>query len=169
MAVGCRGLLQVVTLLSAAPISAPTAIRLDEGGMATAEQAVRRAMQQAISAEEVDDASCGGGGAAALAEGAVSADVSNCGGVGAGGSSGGSGGGGRIGVSQTRMLVLRIESPAVPTLDIIDLPGLVSSRRAGEPADLPEQTRCAVIAIGDTLTRTRDDFPEQTATSDDSF
>ena len=45
------------------------------------------------------------------------------------------------GISQTRMLVLRVTSPTVPSLDLVDLPGLVSARTDGEPPDMPEQTR----------------------------
>ena len=45
------------------------------------------------------------------------------------------------GVSRKRMLVLRVSSPTVPTLDFIDLPGLVQIPRPGEPQDMPEQTR----------------------------
>ena len=45
-----------------------------------------------------------------------------------------------VGVSQTRMLVLRVASPTVPSLDLVDLPGLVSTPQEGEPDDLPEQT-----------------------------
>ena len=45
-----------------------------------------------------------------------------------------------VGVSQTRMLVLRVSSPTVPSLDLVDLPGLVSVRRQGEPDDMAAQT-----------------------------
>lgn len=45
-----------------------------------------------------------------------------------------------VGVSQTRMLVLRVASPTVPSLDLVDLPGLVSVKRDGEPDDMAVQT-----------------------------
>ena len=38
------------------------------------------------------------------------------------------------------MLVLRVHSPTVPCLDLVDLPGLVSAKHKDEPDDLPEQT-----------------------------
>ena len=47
---------------------------------------------------------------------------------------------GLSGVSQTRMLVLRVRSPTVPSLDLVDLPGLVSAKRPGEPDNLAAQT-----------------------------
>ena len=48
---------------------------------------------------------------------------------------------GLVGVSLKRMLVLRVCSPSVPSLDLIDLPGLVNTRREGEPEDMAEQTK----------------------------
>ena len=44
------------------------------------------------------------------------------------------------GISRTHMLILSVNSPDVPNLDLVDLPGLVSARRANEPDDLPEQS-----------------------------
>lgn len=44
------------------------------------------------------------------------------------------------GISHTHMLILSVSSPDVPNLDLVDMPGLVSARREGEPDDLPEQT-----------------------------
>ena len=44
------------------------------------------------------------------------------------------------GVSQTHMLVLSVASPKVPTLDLVDLPGLVKNGRPGEPDDIEQQT-----------------------------
>ena len=43
-------------------------------------------------------------------------------------------------MSQTNMLVLRLSAPNVPSLDLVDLPGLVSVAQDGEPDDMPEQT-----------------------------
>lgn len=45
-----------------------------------------------------------------------------------------------VGISQERMLILSVSSPDVPDLDLVDLPGLVSSHRPGEPPELPRQT-----------------------------
>ena len=44
------------------------------------------------------------------------------------------------GISKTHMLILSVSSPDVPNLDLVDLPGLVSARRVGEPDDLPEKS-----------------------------
>ena len=49
------------------------------------------------------------------------------------------------GISHTRMLILKVFSNLVPTLDFIDLPGLVSAAAThdGEPEDMGPQTeRC---------------------------
>ena len=48
------------------------------------------------------------------------------------------------GISKKRMLVLSLSSPDVPTLDLVDLPGLVSAGLPDEPADLPEQTEALI-------------------------
>jgi hypothetical protein len=45
------------------------------------------------------------------------------------------------GISRERMLVLHVQSPSVPTLDFVDLPGLCSMPHKGEPKDMPDQTR----------------------------
>jgi hypothetical protein len=48
---------------------------------------------------------------------------------------------GLVGVSQSRMLVLRVHSPTVPSLDLVDLPGLVSVENHDEEGhDMPAQT-----------------------------
>eukprot|EP00966_Prymnesium_polylepis_P211607 4900310-Prymnesium_polylepis.2 len=44
------------------------------------------------------------------------------------------------GICSTRMLVLSLRSPSVPTIDLIDLPGLVQVPGPEDPADLPMQT-----------------------------
>ena len=44
------------------------------------------------------------------------------------------------GIISSRMLVLSVSSPDVPTLDLVDLPGIVTTRRKDEPEDLPQQT-----------------------------
>jgi len=49
--------------------------------------------------------------------------------------------GGGNGVCPDKMLIVDIESPSVPSLDLVDLPGLVTASAVGEPADMPTQTR----------------------------
>ena len=48
------------------------------------------------------------------------------------------------GVNLDQMLVLHVQSPDVPSLDLVDTPGLVSTAAKGEPEDMPEQTRSLV-------------------------
>ena len=45
------------------------------------------------------------------------------------------------GVTKTHMLILHVQSPSVPSLDLVDLPGVVTVAAAGEPDDMPQQTR----------------------------
>ncbi len=44
------------------------------------------------------------------------------------------------GVTADRTLVLEVQSPHVPTLDLIDLPGIVAAHAVGEPEEMPQQT-----------------------------
>ena len=47
-----------------------------------------------------------------------------------------------VGVRVDRMIVVHVSSPSVPSLDIVDLPGIVAaSSRAGVAADVPAKTR----------------------------
>ena len=48
------------------------------------------------------------------------------------------------GVTSKRALVLHIHSPTVPNIDLVDLPGLVSGPRKGEPEDIAQQTESLV-------------------------
>jgi GTP-binding protein EngB required for normal cell division len=51
-----------------------------------------------------------------------------------------------IGVSSERAIRLRVQSPNVPNLDLVDLPGVVTSAAVGEPENMPQQTRDLVTA-----------------------
>ena len=47
-----------------------------------------------------------------------------------------------VGVCMDRLLVVHVSSPSVPSLDVIDLPGIVAaSSRAEVAADVPAKTR----------------------------
>jgi hypothetical protein len=62
----------------------------------------------------------------------------------------GGGGGGVV----AHVVEIHVSSPFVPTLDLIDLPGIVAGRLPGEPDDMMEQTRALVesyLAKPDTL------------------
>jgi hypothetical protein len=45
------------------------------------------------------------------------------------------------GISLTHIIILHVHSPRVPTIDLIDLPGIVSGAVQGEPLDLSTLTR----------------------------
>ena len=45
------------------------------------------------------------------------------------------------GVTTEHTLILRVQSPTVPNLDLVDLPGVVLNAAAGEPDDMPQQTK----------------------------
>jgi hypothetical protein len=47
-------------------------------------------------------------------------------------------------VSSSRIIILHIESPDVPFLDLVDMPGLVAVPSGKEPLDMASQT-CALI------------------------
>ena len=48
------------------------------------------------------------------------------------------------GVTRDYCIILHIESPTVPSLDLVDLPGVVTAASAGEPSNMPEQTASLV-------------------------
>ena len=48
------------------------------------------------------------------------------------------------GVSADHMIVLHVESPNVPSLNLVDMPGLVSAASPGEPEDMAQQTQALV-------------------------
>jgi hypothetical protein len=48
------------------------------------------------------------------------------------------------GVSASRIIIVHITSPDVPCLDLIDMPGLVSTPTGNEPADMASQTEAVV-------------------------
>ncbi len=45
------------------------------------------------------------------------------------------------GVASDRKILLHVQSPNVPTLDLVDLPGVVAAAVDGEPSNMPEQTK----------------------------
>jgi GTP-binding protein EngB required for normal cell division len=45
------------------------------------------------------------------------------------------------GVTNEHTLILHVQSPTVPNLDLVDLPGVVLNAAAGEPDDMPHQTK----------------------------
>jgi hypothetical protein len=49
-----------------------------------------------------------------------------------------------MGVSTTHIIILHIHSPRVPSIDLIDLPGIVAGAVSGEPNDLSSLTRALV-------------------------
>lgn len=49
--------------------------------------------------------------------------------------------GGLRGVSKDFKIILHVQSPNVPSLDLVDLPGVVTAASPGEPEDMPQQTR----------------------------
>jgi len=48
------------------------------------------------------------------------------------------------GVTRDFMIILEVQSPHVPSLDLVDLPGVVTAASANEPEDMPQQTRALV-------------------------
>jgi hypothetical protein len=48
------------------------------------------------------------------------------------------------GVTADHMLILHVQSPSVPTLDLVDLPGIMAIAASDEPADMPAQTKALV-------------------------
>jgi hypothetical protein len=51
---------------------------------------------------------------------------------------------GVTGVTREHMIILHVQSPHVPTLDLVDLPGVVTVAGPGEPDDMPQQTQALV-------------------------
>ena len=49
------------------------------------------------------------------------------------------------GIDSTHIIILHIHSPRVPSIDLIDLPGIVACSAPGEPIDLPTATRDLVV------------------------
>jgi GTP-binding protein EngB required for normal cell division len=45
------------------------------------------------------------------------------------------------GVTADRKILLHVQSPNVPTLDLVDLPGVVAAAANGEPSNMPDQTK----------------------------
>ena len=45
------------------------------------------------------------------------------------------------GVASDRKILLHVQSPNVPTLDLVDLPGVVAAAASGEPSNMPDQTK----------------------------
>ena len=45
------------------------------------------------------------------------------------------------GVSMDKMILVDVQKPEVPDIDLVDMPGLVAATTAGEPDDMPELTR----------------------------
>ena len=48
---------------------------------------------------------------------------------------------GLVGVTTSHSLILHVRSPNIPTLDLVDLPGVVVCAADGEPEDMPQQTK----------------------------
>eukprot|EP01048_Picozoa_sp_COSAG05_P017572 COSAG05_NODE_2419_length_3086_cov_2.719451_1_plen_860_part_00 len=48
------------------------------------------------------------------------------------------------GVTRDYIIILHVQSPNVPTLDLVDLPGVVTAATAAEPSDMPRQTKSLV-------------------------
>eukprot|EP01044_Picomonas_judraskeda_P011200 COSAG03_NODE_1504_length_3971_cov_7.241219_1_plen_768_part_00 len=48
------------------------------------------------------------------------------------------------GVASDRKILLHVQSPNVPTLDLVDLPGVVAAAASGEPPNMPDQTKSLV-------------------------
>ena len=46
-----------------------------------------------------------------------------------------------VGVIADQKIVLHVQNPHVPTLDLVDLPGVVTAARADEPKNMPRQTQ----------------------------
>lgn len=60
--------------------------------------------------------------------------------------------GGRLtGVCRNSMLVVYMQSPTLPNLDVVDLPGFVTNKQEGEPADLAGATRRLVESYLDAI------------------
>jgi hypothetical protein len=51
---------------------------------------------------------------------------------------------GVTGVTRDHMIILHVQSPHVPTLDLVDLPGVVTVAGPGEPEDMAQQTQALV-------------------------
>jgi hypothetical protein len=45
------------------------------------------------------------------------------------------------GISTSHIIILEIRSPRVPSIDLIDMPGIVAASTADEPSDLPAETQ----------------------------
>ena len=50
------------------------------------------------------------------------------------------------GVTSERTIILYVQSPVMPNLDLIDLPGVMENPGAGEPEDMPQQTQALTNA-----------------------
>ena len=57
------------------------------------------------------------------------------------------------GITSKRTIVLHVQSPSMPNIDLIDLPGVIESPGAGEPDDMPAKTQDLVKAQIDSINK----------------